>query len=206
MSVCKIEISETEGGLSLVPTPFGVRDYGTAPPEGQGTEKAWYADGGWGPPSGVKPQELHKLQRLITPYNTRKTELVLLISRDLPKTAWISIKSLSFSKDLRKPPWRAGRRKTTTRGVCEGESPAQVVGGLLSLQSLSGSFAHALPQNAFDLPGMCGPARGFPADCAAVASKRGLPFRGAPPRRRPGSSPPDPLPPSAFSDAVKSNP
>jgi excisionase family DNA binding protein len=75
----------------------------------------------------VKPRELHKLQRLITPYNTRKTELVLLISRDLPKTVWISVKSLSFSKDLRKPPWRAGRRKTTTRGVCEGESPAQVV-------------------------------------------------------------------------------
>ena len=75
----------------------------------------------------MKSQELHKLQRLITPYNTRKTELVLLISRDLLKTAWISIKSLSFPKDLRKPPWRAGRRKTTISGVCEGESPAQVV-------------------------------------------------------------------------------
>jgi hypothetical protein len=64
----------------------------------------------------VKSQELHKLQRLITPYNTRKTELVLLISRDLPKTAWISVKSLSFSKDLRKP-----------RGVQEGARPPPVV-------------------------------------------------------------------------------
>jgi hypothetical protein len=67
---------------------------------------------GWRPPSGVKSQELHKLQRLITPYNTRKTELVLLISRDLQKQGRISSKTPSFSKDLHKLPWRAGRRKT----------------------------------------------------------------------------------------------
>ena len=154
----------------------------------------------------MKSQELHKLQRLITPYNTRKTELVLLISRDLPKTAWISVKSLSFSKDLRKPPWRAGRRKTTISGVVGSETSQPPVAENLSLQIIFDSFGYVLPQNAFDVATMRDPARGVPADGAAVASKRGLPFRGAPPRRRPGSSPPDPLPPSAFSDAVKSNP
>ena len=191
--------------MSLVPTPLrGSGTTGLPPHEGRETGKAGAAAGWWRTTSGVEFQELHKLQRLITPYNTRKTELVLLISRDLPKTAWISVKSLSFSKDLRKPPWRAGRRKT--RGVCEGESPAQVVGGLLSLQSLSGSFPHALPQNAFDLPGMREPSRGVPADRTAVVSRRGHPFRGASSSGRPGSSPPDPLPSSAFCDAVKSNP
>ena len=67
---------------------------------------------------------MHKLQRLITPYNTRKTELVLLISRDLQKQGRISSKLTSFSKDLRKPPWRAGRRKTALDPqavVCEEE-------------------------------------------------------------------------------------
>ena len=154
----------------------------------------------------MKSQELHKLQRLITPYNIRKTELVLLLSRDLQKTAWISVKSLSFSKDLRKPPWRAGRRKTTISGVVGSDTSQPPVAENLSLQIIFDSFGYALPQNAFDVATMRDPARGFPADCAAVASKRGLSFRGAPPRRLPGSSPPDPLPPSAFSDAVKSNP
>lgn len=74
----------------------------------------------------------------------------------------------------------------------------------LSLQIVFDSVGYVLPQNAFNVATMRDPARGFPADCAAVASKRGLSFRGAPPSRSPGSSPPDPLP--VFYDAVKIQP
>lgn len=111
--------------MSLVPTPLrGFGTTGPPPPKAREQRKLGMLTVAWYPPSGVKPQELHKMQKPITPHNTRRVESVLLISRDLPKTAWISVKSLSFSKDLHKPPGHAGRRKTTISGVCEREPPA----------------------------------------------------------------------------------
>lgn len=47
--------------------------------------------------------DLHSPSSLITPYNTRRVESVLLNSRDLRKQARISLKLPPFSKDLHKP-------------------------------------------------------------------------------------------------------